>query len=85
MTLDTRFFDSDGNRPQECAIVQLRFAGNIQSFGDTCPKGGLQVADSRMSEALNTRVRAAGGDHFESPARFSGILGVPEQKVPWSR
>ena len=79
MTLDTRFFDSDGNRPQESAIVQLRFAGNIQSFGETCPKGGLQVADSQMSEALNTRVRAAGSDHFESPARFSGILKVPEQ------
>jgi hypothetical protein len=79
VTLDTRFFDSDGNRPQECATARLRFAGNIQSFGDTCPKGGLQGADSRMSEAFKTRVRAAGGDHFESPARFSGILGVPEQ------
>ena len=58
----TRFFHSDGNRPQECAIVQLQFAGIYRASEERAPRAGSSVVDSRMSEALNTRVRAAGGD-----------------------
>src|SRR5450432_122684 len=47
MTLDPRFFESHGNRFQECAIVHLSFARNMQSLGESRPKGGFQFVDSR--------------------------------------
>jgi hypothetical protein len=83
VTHDTRFFDSDSNRLKECAIVRLHFAGNIQGFGETCPKGGLQVADCprllipncERQEAIILKARPA------SPASS----GRQSSRIPRSR
>src|SRR5258707_11110590 len=78
VTLDSRIFESDGNRFQECAIVHLCFAGNIQSFGEACPKDGFKFTECAF-EVLHMRLRLPRGKYSLRAAGFSTILAVPQQ------
>lgn len=78
MAIDPSFYESDGNRIKEGAIVNLRFIGDVQSFGKTrVPSAGSTC----LIRALPIRLKDIwDGEeaNFVSTEGFSGILGMPE-------
>jgi hypothetical protein len=56
VTLNARFFESEGNCGQQPTIVDLRFTGNVQTFRTSRPKVGFQVIDLRTIEALDAHL-----------------------------
>jgi hypothetical protein len=79
VALDAGVFESERNRHQEFSIVQLRFAGKIQSVLESWPQGGFQFADSRTVDARDVRMRATRGKHPLDANGLSRILAVPDQ------
>jgi hypothetical protein len=80
MALNLVLFEGYGNRLQQCAIVYLRFAGNIERSGKPRRQGRFQFIKFSTCDVFEVSLRVARGEHPLDANCLSSIFAVPKQQ-----